>query len=359
MIEFAVIGAGWRTEFFLRVARACSERFKAVGILARNRDKAAYVERDFGVPLFGDLDEMLGATRPLFVVTSVAWDANPFFVAELARRGVPLLSETPPATSVEEMVELWRLVEGGAKIQVAEQYHLQPQHAARLVFAAGGKLGAVSQAQVAVAHGYHGISLIRRFLGVGCETASVSANRHVEPLMRGPGRDGWPEVEETVESGQVMARFDFGGRLGVFDFCDEQYFSPVRNNRLLVRGQRGEIVDDTAVYMRDFRTPVRVEFRREAAGINGNLEGHFLKGIQAGEEWVYRNPLAPGALADDEIAIGHCLLGMAEYACGGPAFYALAEACQDRYLDILMQRAAETGETVESEAMPWAAGLER
>ena len=54
MIEFAIINAGWRTEFFLRIARACPERFKAVGVLARNRDKAAYVERDCGVRLFGD-----------------------------------------------------------------------------------------------------------------------------------------------------------------------------------------------------------------------------------------------------------------------------------------------------------------
>jgi predicted dehydrogenase len=357
MIPFAVIGAGWRTEFFLRIARACPQQFRAVGVLARDLDKAAYVERDFGVALFDDLELMLQEAKPLFVVTSVSWGANPDFIKRLAALKVPVLSETPPATSVDEMLELWSLAEAGAKIQVAEQYHLQPQHAARLAFAASGKMGTVTQAQVAIAHGYHGISLMRRFLGVDCQSARISAYGFSAPMMQGPGRDGWPETEKMTDSGQVVAHFDFDGKLGVFDFCNDQYFSPIRGNRLLVRGERGEIIDDTAVYLRDFRTPIQVGFRREAAGVNGNLEGHFLKGIQAGEEWVYHNPLAPGALADDEIAIGHCLLKMAAYVEGGPPLYALAEACQDRYLDILMHQAAESGQMVESQQMPWSAGL--
>ena len=54
-------------------------------------------------------------------------------------------------------------------MQVAEQYAFQPLHAARLAFIRAGKLGEISQVQVSVAHGYHGISLIRKFLGIGYE----------------------------------------------------------------------------------------------------------------------------------------------------------------------------------------------
>jgi len=70
---------------------------------------------------------------------------------------------------------------------------------------------------------------------------------------------------------------------------------------------------------------------------------------------VYRNPLAPAELSDDEIAVGTCLLRMAEYAGGGPPFYPLAEACQDRYLDIEIQRALDTKATVQTRTQPWAA----
>ncbi|MFH1567508.1 MAG: Gfo/Idh/MocA family oxidoreductase, partial [Gemmatimonadota bacterium] len=353
MVPFALIGAGWRAEFYLRIARACPERFRVTGILARSPDKAARLARDFGVPVVTELGGLLAA-GPLFTVTSVSWDANPEWLRRLAAAGMPALSETPPATGVEEMRGLCDLVGGGARIQVAEQYHLQPHHAARIAFARSGRLGRITQAQVSAAHGYHGISLIRRFLGLGCEPAEISAYTFTSPLVEGPGRAGPPAAERIQASQQLVARFDFGDRLGVFDFTGDQYFSYVRRQRLLVRGERGEIVDGAATYLKDYLTPIAVEFRRHQAGPEGNLEGHYLKGIQAGDDWLYHNPLAPGPLPDDEIALGECLLRMAAHAEGGPPFYPLAEACQDRYLDILMHQSAETGRPVVAERQAWA-----
>lgn len=48
---------------------------------------------------------------------------------------------------------------------------------------------------------------------------------------------------------------------------------------------------------------------------------------------------------------------MAAYAHGGDPIYSLAEACQDRYLDILAARAAETGQPVRSQPQPWSEAL--
>src|SRR5690606_20820126 len=112
-----------------------------------------------------------------------------------------------------------------------------------------------------------------------------------------------------------------------------------------VRGDRGEIVDQTATFMQDHMTPVTVEFQRATAD-----SGTVLTGIQAGGEWQYRNPLAPAHLDDEDIAVGDCMLRMAEYADGGDAFYSLAEACQDRYLDIMIWQSAESGQPVTTTA---------
>ena len=355
MIRFGIVGAGWRSVFYLRIAHACPDRFKVMGVVARNPAKAAGLAERFGVPLYTSVDDLVVSAKPMFVVTSVPWSANPDILRQLAKLGMPALSETPPATTVDEMIELWSLVKQGAKIQVAEQYWLQPHHAARFSFVQSGKMGRISQVQVSVAHGYHGISLIRRFLGIGSENAEITAHSFTSPIVQGPGRDGPPTQEALVDSSQLIAWFNFGDRLGVFDFAGDQYFSYVRGQRLLVRGERGEIINDSAVYLQDFLTPIHVTFTRHSAGPNGNLEGNYLKGIQAGEEWVYRNPLAPGELSDDEIAVGTCLLKMAEYADGGDPFYFLAEACQDRYLDIMMQEALEKGQSVTTETQPWAA----
>jgi predicted dehydrogenase len=353
MIAFGIVGTGWRAEFFLRIARACPDRFRVTGLVTRDPVRSAGIGETFGVPLYSSVETMIASERPLFMVSSVPWDVNPGVLKHLADLDIPVLSETPPATRVEEMVELCSLVENGATIQVAEQYWAQPHHLARIRFAQSGKLGEVSQVQVSAAHGYHGISLMRRYMGIGFDDAEITATEYSSPLVKGRDREGYPDAESITESSQLVAQFRFGDKLGVFDFAGDQYFSHIRNQRLLVRGERGEIINGSAVYLRDHTTPIPVEFKRRDTGHEGDLEGHHLKGIVVGEEWIYENPLAPGDLSDDEIAIGTCLIGMADHVEGGEPVYSLREACQDRYLDILMHEAAKTGETVRSERQGW------
>jgi hypothetical protein len=69
---------------------------------------------------------------------------------------------------------------------------------------------------------------------------------------------------------------------------------------------------------------------------------------------VYTNPVMPGRLFDDEIAIADCLLRMSAYVAGGPAFYSLAEASQDHYLSLLIHEAVTTGKPVRSTRQAWA-----
>lgn len=353
-IPFAIVGGGWRALFYLRIAHALPDRFTIQGLVVRDADKGRALEQAWGVHTYRTLDDLLAAQSPAFVVASVAWEANPPLLRELAHRQMPVLSETPPAPDLERLRQVWQLVEQGARIQVAEQYIYQPHHAARLALVASGALGSISEAQVSAAHGYHGLSLIRHFLGVRYENARITARQFVSPLIGGPGREGPPTAERMDRSVQTIAWLDYGDRLGVYDFAGDQYFSWVRGQRLLVRGERGEIIDQRASYLLSYREPMYVDFQRQMAGPNGNLEGFYLKGITAGERWMYRNPFAPGALADDEIAIATSLAKMGEYVQGGAEPYPLAEACQDRYLDILIEQAVQSGEAVVSETQPWA-----
>ena len=357
MARFGIVGAGWRVNWFLRAAHALPEKLQVAGLAARRPQMAVELAAAYGVNIYRSPSEMIAAEAPDFVVTSVSWSANPHIIRQLAEQDMPVLSETPPATTVAEMTALWALQQQGARIQVAEQYHRQPHHAARLAFAHSGRLGRISQVQLSAAHGYHGISLIRRFLGIGAEPVTVTARRFTSPIVQSPTREG-PPLEETVtKSEQLIAAFDFGDRLGILDFTPDQYFSWVRGQRLLVRGERGEIIDERATYLQNFRTPIQVTFTRHSAGLDGNLEGNYLKGIQAGEQWWYRNPTIPAELTDDEIAVADLLLRMADYVRGGAQPYSLAEACQDRYLDILAAQAAETGQPVRSQPQPWGNAL--
>lgn len=232
------------------------------------------------------------------------------------------------------------------------KFYLQPLHAARLNIANSGWLGEVSQAQVSVCHGYHAMSLIRRFLGLKFENATITAHSFTSELIQNSER----ELGDCklVDSNQVIAILDFGGKLGVFDFTNNQYFSWIRALRLTVRGTVGEIVDHQVRYLKEQSIPVELELRRLNAGENGNLEGYFLKGILAGDQWVYENPFIPGRLSDDEIAIASCLEKMDVYAKGGPEFYSLAEASQDHYLSLMMDRAVKNNERIQTVTQPWA-----
>ncbi len=351
---FGIVGGGWRAEFYLRIAEALPERFRVSGMLVRNQQKGEAIEERWGVKTHRTMDELLKACSMRFVVVAASRTANGPLTRELASRDVPVLVETPPAYELSELIALHELTERGAKVQVAEQYIFQPLHAARLAVISSGWLGAVTQAQISAAHGYHGVCLIRHHLGVKFEEARILARSFESRITAGPGRKGPPEKEETTSSAQTIAYLDFGDKLGVYDFAGAQYFSWIRSTRVLVRGERGEINNKEVRYLADFRTPVTLELRRMEAGEGGNLEGYHLKGILAGSEWLYRNPFIPARLADEEIAIATCLEKMDGFVSGGPGFYSLPEASQDAYLALMIEKALETGETVSAGRQPWA-----
>lgn len=352
-ITFGIVGSGWRSEFFLRIAAASPERFRVTGLVTRSAETARDVTASWGVPGYPDVEGLIEAERPAFVVVSVPRLVAPPIVVGLVEAGIPVLCETPPADDLPSLIELYEQVGRTGLVQVAEQYHLSPLVNAQLAVARSGRLGDVSQALVAQCHDYHGISVMRRALGIKAEAATVSASVFRSPLIEGPGRRGDPDAERVVMETTTSARFDFGDRLGLYDFASERYFSWIRGNRLVIRGDRGEIDGDEVRFLRDFRTPISDRLRRVAAGAGGNLEGLFLRGIQFADEFVFTNPLMPARLTDDEIAVALLLVGMHTKAGGGPDVYSLAEASQDHYLSLLMRRAAETGEEVRSRPQPW------
>lgn len=352
--EFAVVGAGWRTEFFLRVAAALPQ-MKVCGVVARKEARAQAVESDWGVPCYSSIADLMQHTRPLFVISSVSAEAMPDVCIELAGHAVPILAETPPAAELEELVSLYRvLAEAGARVQVAEQYWAQPMHFARQAVVDSGVLGFISQVNLSVCHGYHAMSLIRRLLGVGFELARIRGQRSTSRVIAGPDRSGPPNEERVVEVETDFASLDFGDRIGLYEFCLPQYRNWIRGQRVCIRGERGEIIDDSVAYLKDEVTPINARLERHEAGQNGNLEGSYLKSIQFQDDWVYRNPVAPARLSDEEIAVANCLLDMQSFVEQGRSFYSLAEASQDQYLALACTKAIESGDTVQTEAQIWA-----
>ena len=346
---FGIVGAGWRVDAYLRIARELPDLFSVSAVVARDPVKAERLRKAFGVRTVATTEELI-ALKPDFAVTSVSWTANPGVVRALAGADIPVLSETPPAANVALMTEMADLIAKGWRVQVAEQVALRPAYLAAKALIASGALGEVSEVQASVAHGYHGVSTIEELLGVARQRPKIRAMRFKAPIVKGPDRDGDPASESVVEGTQTLAWMEYpDGRLGVFDFTGDQYFATIRDSRLLVRGARGEMDLREARWLAAFDAPVRAPFVRRRLGEGDDLSGMGPERITLGERMLWTNPHPQARLSDDELAIARMMVAMAN----GEEIYPLARAMHDHAVGIAIDQAASSGETVEVPAGPW------
>lgn len=315
MVNYGIIGAGWRAEFYIRIAALCPERFNVCGVFIRNPEKREEFSKKYGVPVFDNLDGLL-KTDFDFIVSCVSKDSISETARTLADKGIAVLTETPVTSG--------NLT---GRIQVAEQFHFMPRNMAYKAVISSGVLGAVGEVQLSCCHDYHAASLIRFFLDIGDEKPQKTEIRLTDRVNRYNSRAGLI-TPALVSAEQKITVFDFGEKCAVYDFNYEQYFSDIRSSRILIRGTNGEISNDTVTYLKD-GLPHTFSLERNCSGNKENLDGFSLQSITGNGEVLYTNPFAPARLSDEEIAIATCLLKMKEYTDGGEEFYSAKDAYTD------------------------------
>jgi len=355
-VRFGIVGSGWRSEFFLRLARKLPERLAVTGVVTRSADRGAEVEAAWGVPTFRTIDELLTASeRPEFVIPSVPWSITPQVTKDLVRRDVPVLAETPPAPDADGLRDLWRETGASGLVQVAEQYLLMPGHAARLALLREGVIGEVTSVQMSSTHLYHAVSLIRHTLGVGFDPVTVTARSFTAPLADPLSPNGWSDDLTPKDASTTIALLDFDGRMGLYDFTDNQWWNPLRSRRMVVRGSLGEIVDDLVVRMADPRTPVESPLVRRMTGTDLNLEGVEVRHISFDGRVVYRNDYVGANFSEDDLAVVDLLCRTGAWVRGeGPQPYPLSDGCQDHLISLAIQESARTGTAVTTAREAWA-----
>lgn len=139
-LRFIVVGSGWRSLFYWRIAQALPERFELCAMLCRTEGKAEKMHREYGVPVSTSAVQC-AALHPDLVVVAVNKASIAAVSTEWLARGFAVLSETPAALEEDALRALWQLHRQGAKLQVAEQYWLYPTLAKRLAAVHSGALG--------------------------------------------------------------------------------------------------------------------------------------------------------------------------------------------------------------------------
>lgn len=326
MIKYGILGAGWRAEFYLRIAALCPDRFTVSGICARNPEKAEYIKEKYCANVVSTIEELLALDCD-FIVCCVNKASMTDVAADLCARGIPVLMETPMGIDVESQKRFFDRYDLRWKIQVAEQFHLQPMNAAIKAVIDSGILGEIVSVRLSCCHDYHAASLIRFFLGTGDEMPQIESATISDRVQKYNSRVGFAAPELTV-SEEKLKIFRFDGKTALYDFEGIQYFSDIRSRNLVVRGTNGEIVNDRCTYLQN-GLPISFTLERHELGQNGNLDGLGIFRITGNGRELYRTPLPYARLSDEETAVATCLLKMDEYLKTGKNFYSVQSATLD------------------------------
>lgn len=345
-VRFGLIGPGWRGKAYLRIARQLPQWFQPAGVVVRDLEKYREDDELRGLPVFQTPREL--ARECDFLVVAVSKASATALLAELADIGLPVLAETPPAFDEAGYRQMAALAAQSPRIQVAEQYPLQPHHAARTALIRSGALGEVRHVQVSAGHGYHGIALIRRWLDIADEYCTVTAQRFKHPVLEVPHRgQNVGDGLETEQQDVALLSFE-SGKSAVLDFTYSQYFSPLRKNRILIRGSHGEIRNNEVTRSLGQGAYETFSISRIQDGMEGSLAPSSLRELRGGSERLYQNPFYPAPLSDEELAIAEVLSRMSEYVRTGSSFYSLSEALVDVRLSFAIESSITAGMPVVS-----------
>lgn len=318
MINFAIIGGGWRSEFYLRIAKAVPDVFHVAGVYVRNNERRDYIAKKYNVKAFATLNELLGENFD-FIVNCASYAQVSDLSIELADKGYFVLSETPA---------LKEPAEGHCyeKIQVAEQYHQKGSYQAIKKLIDSGAIGTVHHVNISIGHDYHAMSMMRFLLGEYAEPTKLSDFNLNDNMLITHGRQGEIQNKPLQNTSQRVIVFNFNEKTAIYDFNGEQYFSPIRRDRLLIRGTRGEISNNTVRYFNEDGHLVEGEIVLKTAGL---LEGFYNDRIVFGDKVLYDFPFKEARLSEEECAIANCLLGMKKYIETGEEFYSYQKAYED------------------------------
>ena len=360
-IRFVIVGSGWRSLYYVRIAKALPDIFEMCAMYCRTEEKAQKIAEEHHIHTTVSIEECIDY-KPDFVVVVVNKTSIAEISMEWMRRGFTVLCETPAALDVETLNQLWDMHNRGYKLVVAEQYTRYPEHSALLKVIDRNIIGEPDCLNISLAHEYHGASLMRAMLKVSADTGfTVSAKTYTFATTETMTRYDSYKDGRIADKKRCVATFEFAdGKVALYDFDSEQYRSPIRRNTLKLQGSRGEIIDRTVYYLDEKNEPQTSEIRTEKRLVeteydNPNL--HYVEeitDIHFEDDRVYTPEFGLCGLAQDEAAIASLMRRTGAYSRGEATEpYPLKDALQDAYMAILLREADASQSRVSSSKQGW------
>ena len=229
-LRVAIVGTAPRAmNVYAPVLRGLADEVEVVAAWGRREEPTARLGNALGVPWYVDLDRLVRETAPDIGIVTVNYHANGQVGLMAVEAGLHVLLETPIAHKLSDADALIHAAaERGLKIEVAEQFHRRPLEQIKLKLIASGLFGRVySSFNDFAGHGYHGVSVMRSYLGFDAVPVRVTGSVHSYALAPHWSRLAGTHGPRTESQEHGIIEFA-DGRLGLFHWTDVGYDSALR-----------------------------------------------------------------------------------------------------------------------------------
>ena len=328
-LRVAIIGTASRSDYLYGPLLKAMSGVELVAVWGRSQDSAQRLGTSLEVPFYTDLDRLMRETAPEIGIVSVSYGANGQVGLMAVEHGLHVLLETPIAHKLSEADAIIAAAkERGVKIEIAEQFHRRPLEQLKLQLLQSGLFGRVHTSFNDFAgHGYHGISVMRSYLGFDAQPVQVTGAVREFPLAPYWSRianktDARPETQEHG----IVEFAD--GRLGIFHWTNVGYDSPLRwwrSSRFLAERGMGvtvgvglDVEERLSLLAPGGEAPQFITVERRWERVDGGalvaMVAHTGDPAQPIMRWD--NPFAPAVKGhgvqwhDDEIGVAGCILSL-------------------------------------------------
>jgi predicted dehydrogenase len=277
--------------------------------------------------------------------------------------GLHVLVETPLANSLKEADALIAAAaQRNLKIEVAEQFHRRPLEQIKLKLIESGLFGKVySSFNDFAGHGYHGMSVMRSYLGFDAVPVRIQGAVQDYPLAA-----HWSRLANTTgprTETQEHATIEFSdGRLGFYHWTNLGYDSALRwwrSSRFLAEKGMGitvgvglEVKEELSLLDPSREAPRFITLERRWERIDGGALQALVAYTGDANQPIVRwdNPFYEGFKQhgvqwnDDEIGIAGCIMSLVRAVRDNTApTYGPAQGRLDQELVLAMRESARLG----------------
>ena len=364
ILRVAIIGTARRSDILYGpLIQALAGEVELVSVWGRSAESARALGDSLGVPWYTGLDRLIRETAPALGVVSVAYAANGEVGLMAIEAGLNVLLETPIAHRLSEADAIIAAArQRGLKIEVAEQFHRRPLEQIKLSLIEAGLFGRIySSFNDFGGHGYHGVSLMRSYLGFQTRPVQVTGSVHEYPLAAHWGRNQATRGPRTETQEHGLIEFE-NGSVGIFHWTNVAYDSALRwwrSSRFL--GEKGmgitvgvglDVEERLSVLAPGGEAPhfLTLERRWERCD-GGSLEAMVAHtGDPERPIITWENPFRPARQGrgtqwhDDEIGVAGCLKSLVDaIRSGGEPTYGPLQARLDQEIILAICQSALAG----------------